>query len=231
MSNALHVNAQSALQRLFQTCGKERALKKRAVMIPFLESPKCLFLVIKGSLRVALSNSESDGLVCISHLKPGDMFGEQGLFESAPMQLATASVHARCDVTLLCITHDDLRRAAVSAPSVYTELSALINRRLGETTDKLLQLLFMDLDQRTHQSLIDITRQPDAITHPDGMQISLTRIELGQMVGVTRESAGRALKSLEAKGLIKASGSRIVVLGIRHGEPLKPKSIKEAACA
>ncbi|MFL1449389.1 cyclic nucleotide-binding domain-containing protein [Pseudomonas tritici] len=206
-------------------------MKKRDIMIPFLESPKCLFLVVKGCLRVALSNSESDGVVCINHLKPGDMFGEQGLFDIAPMQLATASVQARCDAHLLCITHDDLRSAAAGAPSIYTELSSHINTRLGETTEKLLQLLFMDLEQRTYQSLVEITKLPDAITHPDGTLVSLTRIELGQMVGVNRESAGRALRGLKDKGLIEATGSQIVVRGIRNGEPLVHKTVLRPVCA
>lgn len=187
-------------------------------------------MVDQGSLRVALSNSDSEGVVCISHLKPGDIFGEQGLFDSTPVHLATATIQARTEVHLLWVTHDELKRAASSLPSIYAELSSLINQRLGETTEKLLQLVFDDLEQRCYKSLVEITRLPDSLTHPDGMQISLTRIELAQMAGCNRESAGRILRGLRTKGLIEASGSRIVVLGIRHGEPIKIKSSEATTC-
>ncbi|MPQ69331.1 cyclic nucleotide-binding domain-containing protein [Pseudomonas sp. MWU12-2323] len=230
MSNAHISNAATGLQKLFKVCSKKRMLKKRELIIPYLETPKCLFVVQKGSLRVALSNIQSDGIVCISHLKPGDLFGEQGLFDSAPMQLATATIQARCDVELLCVTHDDLKRAAQTDPGIYAELSAHINNRLGETTAKLLQLVFEGLEQRCYQSLVEITRLPDALTHPDGMQISLTRIELAQMIGCNRESAGRVLKTLREKGLIDASGSRIVVHGIRHGVPVKVRASEGLEC-
>lgn len=229
MSQA-QLSSASALQRLLLACNKKRKLKKRDVVIPYLEGQRCLYMVAQGCLRVALTNAESEGVVCISHLKPGDIFGEQGLFDSAPAPLATATIQARTDVQLLWVTHDDLKRAAYNHPSIYAELSSLINQRLGETTDKLLQLVFDDLEQRCYNSLVELTRLPDALTHPDGMQISLTRIELAQMASCNRESAGRVLRGLRTKGLIEASGSRIVVMGIRHGEPIKSRSTEASAC-
>lgn len=178
-----------------------------------------------------LSHPESDGVLCISHLKPGDMFGEQGVFDSTPMQYATASIQARSEVELVYLTHDDLKRAAKETPSIYSELSTHINKRLSETTDKLIQMLFDDVDQRCYKSLIEITRLPDALTHPNGMQISLTRIELAQMAGCTRESAGRSIKRLRDQGLIEARGSCIVVNGIRHGLPFEVGARTREACA
>ncbi|WP_150743021.1 helix-turn-helix domain-containing protein [Pseudomonas fluorescens] len=62
------------------------------------------------------------------------------------------------------------------------------------------------------------------------MQISLTRIELAQLASCNRESAGRVLSGLRTKGLIEASGSRIVVIGIRHGEPVKCRTAQATAC-
>ncbi|MEN1416714.1 cyclic nucleotide-binding domain-containing protein [Pseudomonas aeruginosa] len=97
MSKAQPSTACGALNRLFQAYGKKRLLKKNEQIIPLLENPKCLYLVVLGSMRVSLSNPEGDGVMCISHLKPGDMFGEQGAFDSAPMQYATASIQARCN--------------------------------------------------------------------------------------------------------------------------------------
>lgn len=220
----------SALERLFLTCSRKRMLRKKDVVIPYLEGERCLYMIAQGSMRVALTNSESEGVVCISHLKPGDIFGEQGLFDSTPLQLATATIQARTDVQLLSVSHDEIKRAASGVPSIYTELSSLINQRLGETTEKLLQLVFDDLELRCYKSLVEITRMPDALTHPDGMQISLTRIELAQMAGCNRESAGRVLRALRTKGLIEASGSRIVVIGVRHGEPVRPRSSEVATC-
>jgi CRP/FNR family cyclic AMP-dependent transcriptional regulator len=50
------------------------------------------------------------------------------------------------------------------------------------------------------------------MTHPDGVQIRVTRQELGKLVGCSREMAGRVLKMLEGDGYITVAGKTIVVL-------------------
>ncbi|MGP0800901.1 helix-turn-helix domain-containing protein, partial [Escherichia coli] len=52
-------------------------------------------------------------------------------------------------------------------------------------------------------------------THPDGMQINITRHEIGQIGGCSRETVGRIRKMLEDQNLISAHGKPIVVYGTR----------------
>ena len=53
------------------------------------------------------------------------------------------------------------------------------------------------------------------MTHPDGMQIKITRQEIGQMVGCSRETVGRIMRMLEEQHLITAHGKTIVIHGTR----------------
>ena len=53
------------------------------------------------------------------------------------------------------------------------------------------------------------------MTHPDGMQIKITRQEIGRIVGCSREMVGRVLKTLEEQGLLEAKGKTMVVYGTR----------------
>ncbi len=63
-----------------------------------------------------------------------------------------------------------------------------------------------------------MTTKPRAKTHPDGMQIKVSRQELSRLVGCSREMAGRVLKVLEEQGLVTASGKTIVVFNARPGQ-------------
>jgi CRP/FNR family cyclic AMP-dependent transcriptional regulator len=54
------------------------------------------------------------------------------------------------------------------------------------------------------------------MTHPDGMQIKITRQEIGRNVGCSREMVGRVLKTLEDQGLVTAKGKTMVVRIVRH---------------
>jgi CRP/FNR family cyclic AMP-dependent transcriptional regulator len=87
--------------------------------------------------------------------------------------------------------------------------------RLRRTSQKVGNLAFMDVTGRIARTLMDLSKEPDAMTHPDGMQIRITRQELGRIVGCSREMVGRVLKNLEEQGLITAQGKTIVVFGAR----------------
>jgi len=86
---------------------------------------------------------------------------------------------------------------------------------LRNTTRKVGDLAFMDVTGRVARTLLDLCKEPDAMTHPDGMQIKVTRQEIARIVGCSREMVGRVLKDLEEQGLVTASGKTMVVYGTR----------------
>jgi len=53
------------------------------------------------------------------------------------------------------------------------------------------------------------------MTHPEGMQIRVSRQDLARLVGCSREMAGRVLKNLEDEGVLRATGKTVVMIGMR----------------
>ena len=90
----------------------------------------------------------------------------------------------------------------------------------GHNYKKLGDLAFVDVTGRIAHAIMDLCNEPDALTHPDGMQIKVSRQELSRLVGCSREMAGRVLKVLEEQGLVSASGKTIVVYGARPNRNL-----------
>ena len=87
--------------------------------------------------------------------------------------------------------------------------------RLVRTTQKVSDLAFLDVTGRVARTLMELCKQPDAVTHPQGMQIKITRQELGSIVGCSREMAGRAIRGLSCEGLITVRGKTMVVHSTR----------------
>ena len=94
-------------------------------------------------------------------------------------------------------------------------LAGQMATRLRHTSRKVSDLAFLDVTGRVARTLLDLCKQPDAMTHPDSMQIKITRQEIGRIVGCSREMVGRVLKSLEEQGLITARGKTMVIFGAR----------------
>lgn len=188
---------------------ERQSFKGRSFIFRQGDPADSLYLVLDGSVSVVVDDQhDPEHEMVVSYLNPGDFIGEMGLF-GEPRR--TANLLARTDCELARISYDRFHQIRNIFPDLLYALTAQIGRRLTATTRKLTDLAFVDVAGRIAQTLIDLTKEPDAMTHPDGMQIRITRQELGRIVGCSREMAGRVLKTLHEQGLIDVSGKTIVV--------------------
>ena len=162
------------------------------------EKAETLYYIVKGSVAVLIKDEEGKEMI-LSYLNQGDFIGELGLFEEG------RSV----------APYKKFRQLIQVNPDILMRLSSQMARRLQVTSEKVGNLAFLDVTGRIAQTLLNLAKQPDAMTHPDGMQIKITRQEIGQIVGCSRETVGRILKMLEDQNLISAHGKTIVVYGTR----------------
>ena len=171
-----------------------------------------LYYIIEGSVTVMLEDDDGKEMI-VAYLNKGDFFGEMGFFESEDVRSAWVKTKTACEIAE--ISYDKFRTLSRSEPQFLYELSKQMAERLKNTTQKVGDLAFLDVTGRVASTLLDLCKQPDAMTHPDGMQIKITRQEIGRIVGCSREMAGRVLKTLEDQGLVSVSGKTMVVFGTR----------------
>ena len=124
-------------------------------------------------------------------------------------------VVARAPSEIAEISYVQFRKLVQEDPEILFLLSGQIFDRLIKTSQKVRDLIFLDVSGRIARTLLELSEQPDSMTHPDGMQIKITRQDIAKIVGCSREMAGRVLKELEEDGLISAHGKTIVVHGTR----------------
>ena len=103
------------------------------------------------------------------------------------------------------MTYPRFRQLAAESPGLVFELATQLATRLDRTNRKLGDLAFVDVTGRVAHAIMDLCSEPDAMTHPEGMQIKVSRQELSRLVGCSREMAGRVLKVLEDQGLLRAT--------------------------
>ena len=101
------------------------------------------------------------------------------------------------------------------ATQIVYAIGAQLSRRLLDTSRKAGRLAFLDVTDRIIRTLHDLTREPEAMSHPDGTQLRVSRQELARLVGCSREMAGRVLKKLQADGKLHARGKTVVLYGTR----------------
>jgi CRP/FNR family cyclic AMP-dependent transcriptional regulator len=171
-----------------------------------------LYYIIKGSVTVLIDDSKGREIV-LAYLNPGDFFGEIGLFDEVHKRTAFVRTKTKCEIAQ--INYERLKGLHELFPDLLFEIASQLAIRLRKTSRKVSDLAFMDVKGRVARTLLDLCKEPDAMTHPDGMLIRVTRQELGRIVGCSREMVGRVLKDLEEDHLITVSGKSIVVFGAR----------------
>jgi CRP/FNR family cyclic AMP-dependent transcriptional regulator len=190
---------------------------KRVDFIHAGEPAETLYYLVEGS-AAALIEDEDHRELTLAHINAGEFIGEMGLFLPQKTRSVIVRTRTKCRVAEISyrrleqVVERELREQAL--PILYA-IGRQLSLRLQRTSRKVGDLAFVDVTGRIAGTLLELCRQPDAMTHPDGMQIRITRQDLGRMVGCSREMAGRVLKALEEQEQISVKGKTIVVFGTR----------------
>ena len=156
--------------QLFIDKSRTRELPSKAVIIHAGDVPDSLYYIVEGSVEVLIEDKDGNEIV-LSYLNKGDLLGEMGLFEDRAER--SAWVRSRTKCVLAEMTYPRFRELVKEQPDILFELASQLANRLNKTNIKLGNLAFVDVSGRIAHALMDLCLQPDAMTHPDGMQIKV----------------------------------------------------------
>ncbi|MEO7478429.1 MAG: cAMP-activated global transcriptional regulator CRP [Lysobacteraceae bacterium] len=202
----------ATMERFLGYCHRRRYPNRTDVFRPG-DGAETLHYVVSGTLSIISEESDGRELV-LSYLNAGDFIGELGLFvktERREVLLRTRSPAELAEISyerLLGLFNGPL---AQECPRLLYAIASQLAKRLLDTSRKASRLAFMDVSGRILRTLIDLCQEPEALSHPDGTQIRVSRQELARIAGCSREMAGRVLKQMQIDGLLHARGKTVVV--------------------
>lgn len=206
----------ATIDRFLAHCHRRRYPSRTEVFRPG-DPASSLYYVVSGSVSIITEEDDGRELV-LGYLGAGEFVGELGLFIESDHREVILRTRTACE--LAEIGHERfydllLNRLAPDAPKLLYSIAAQISRRLLDTSRKAGRLAFLDVTDRIVRTLHDLAREPEAMSHPQGTQLRVSRQELSRLVGCSREMAGRVLKKLQADGQLHARGKTIVLFGTR----------------
>lgn len=213
--NAVHVKDPDIAA--FMHCCHVRRFPARHVIIKPGDKGETFFYIVEGSVSISMIGPDGHEII-LAYINKGEFVGEVGAFLGEMVRYVT--VRTREPSQFAEISYQRFHQLikaelAPNAAGIFYAMAKQLAGRLLVTNRKVGDLAFTDVSGRISHALLDLCRQPDAMTHPDGMQIRVTRQELGRIVGCSREMAGRVLKDLEEQKLIAVKGKTLVVFGTR----------------
>ncbi|MDD5274135.1 MAG: cAMP-activated global transcriptional regulator CRP [Methylovulum sp.] len=217
LDNPLQLYRPEALTAFLKLCHKKHYPSKAVIMKPG-DSGDRLYYIIEGSVSVCAEDVDSKQELMLAYVNKNEFLGEVGIFKDPEER--KVMVKTRCSSYLAEVGYAHFRHLLRHdlleyAPDLLYMIGEQLSERLLTTSRKFTDLAFMDVEGRIARALLDLCQQPDAMTHPDGVQLHISRQEIGRLVGCSREMAGRILRELENKKLLTAHGKTIVVYGSR----------------
>jgi len=178
------------------------------------ETPTLLYFILTGSVTVLVDGEDGQEFI-LSYLGPGEFFGELGLFDATQGRSAWVRARTKCEVA--AVDYVKFRRLVAEMPALLMQITHQIARRLRYASENLGSLAFLDVTGRIARVLLDLARGSEAVEHPDGMLVRVSREELGRLVSCSREMSSRVLRDLARQGLVTVDGKNIVIHGALGG--------------
>lgn len=202
----------AAIEALCRHC-KLQQVPKKGIIVKSGETADSLYYLRKGSVSVTVLD-DNDHEVVLSYLNAGDFIGEIGIFYDIKHRVASVRARTPCEIAVISYERlDTLLKGELKhiEADILTAIGLQLAQRLLKTTRRVTQLAHMDVSGRIARILLDLCREPQAMSHPEGTQLHISRQELGRMAGCSRETVGRILRQMAEEGMIEVSGMDIVV--------------------
>lgn len=206
----------ATIERFLAHCHRRRYPARTDIFRPG-DPASTLYYVISGSVSI-ITEEDDDRELVLGYYGSGEFVGEMGLFIESETREVILRTRSQCELAEVSYErlHQFLQSSlSADTPRILYSIGSQLSRRLLDTTRKASRLAFLDVSDRIVRTLHDLAREPEAMSHPQGTQLRVSRQELARLVGCSREMAGRVLKKLEADGTLHARGKTVVLYGTR----------------
>lgn len=171
-------------------------------------APDGLYGVLRGRIRSSAVSAEGKELL-IALFEPGNWFGEISMFDGL------GRIHdgiAVGETEVLILPRQKFLALLEKNPHLYPYFLKMLCRKVRLALGEIENMYFLSVPVRLAKRLLTLSRAYGRQTS-DGIMIDLhlPQDELGRMLGVTRQSISRILRSWEEQSWIKLQYGRLLL--------------------
>lgn len=188
---------------------RERSFRKNEVVFHAEEPGSALFVIKQGSVKVSMDDRHGREVI-LRILKAGDFFGEMSLLDG---EARSATVTALEPCQALIIFRDQFLKFMPRYPKMVMKMLMALSQRMRKANEKISRLVFADAYEKVASVLMDIVEERKIPLNVGAeIPLSLTRKELAELVGISRETLTRVMTEFQRAGLLRIERRRIVII-------------------
>jgi CRP/FNR family transcriptional regulator len=168
-----------------------------------------LYIVNSGSIKAFRYTKEGKEQI-LYIMSSGDSIGELNLLKKSKYKYSAAALE---DTNMCIISKDNFDGLLKKYPELTLKILEGIHDRMDNLEDLVQNLSTKDVEARIADLLLHFIKDFGVETkHGIEMDMPLSREEMGNYIGTTRETISRKLASLQEEGVIEMSGSRKIII-------------------
>ena len=172
------------------------------------EAGDALYLLADGLVKLSkvdLGGHEKT----LALLRPPEFFGEMALLGHANRSAAAVTL---APTTCYLLFRDDFQRLLAEYPTISLNLTTTLAERLRGMDDEAQVLSYKDAQGRVAYVLLRLYRAGVIELEEGRALVRLTHQDLANLAGTSRETVTRALKALEAEGVIETRPKEVFIV-------------------
>src|SRR4051812_2593681 len=206
--------APESIERLCSYATSQKVARGQAIFAKG-DPGNSLFAVCSGTVKISVPSP--DGRDAVFNLVNEDgIFGEIALLDGQPR---TADATATTDCELMVIDRRDFVPLLRSQPDIALKIIEVLCARIRRTSEQVENVMFLDLPARLAKTLLRLAESGKP--SPEGLKIAITQREIGQIMGISRESTNKQLRSWEHRNWVRLERGGVVLLA--------PEALEEIA--
>lgn len=183
--------------------------KRNQVLFVQGQSSHSLYFICSG--RVKVYRLAEDGREQILHLlSDGEPIAVVPFFDGGSYP---ANAEVLVDSKIAFIRAGDFERVATANPSILLHMLRMLAQRLRRAQGDISSLALKSVTGRLASALLDLAgRTGKPVANGTAFDLQLSRQDLGNLIGASRETTTRLLQQFRRDGVLKLQGSRVVIL-------------------
>jgi CRP-like cAMP-binding protein len=167
-----------------------------------------MMAVLQGSVRIGVNSADGRGIV-LAILHPGEVFGEIALLDGKD-RTADAVAMTACSIAVLA--RRDILDFLERYPAGWAYVVSVLCDRLRKTDEHLAEVALLQIPVRLAKALLRVMADdPQAKPGQKVYRMRLLQRELGELIGVTRESVNKCLHSWQREGILLIEKGQITI--------------------
>ncbi len=184
-----------------------RKVKKGTLLFRKGDVGTNLYAVCAGAVRVSAPSDQGKDAV-FNLIVPGEIFGEIAFLDGGPRTADAVMIESG---ELMVIERRDFLPLLHDYPELALRLLEILCGRLRRTSEQVEDIVFLGLKARLAKMLLYL-HEHSSSEHPQELRV--TQREISQLVGVSRESANKQLRSWQRQKWVRLERGGLSILSL-----------------